>query len=330
MPKNARHSGFGRILRNPSKIVLIALNLVAYFLMLRWAVENINLGKLMEAFGQIPSWVLLGSLFINLLALVLCGTRMSLLLGKDFYTSFSIINIGYALNTLFPLRLGEPVKLYLSRKLFGVPLADIFAASVAEKLFDLVMTLLFVAVVLVFATAGLVQVSALLSVSALVLVGVVAVILFRRYVIQIVKLFPKGSRLRRIFIEVHKHSGDYRIGRILIVTTGIWILNILLVYFSFNTYLPELRIGILEAVALLMVMALAIAIPSAPASIGLFEAGVVAYLTQTHYVGKEAALVVASAFHLIISLPQLIVTAKILLGWSATSLIRKAEILHVE
>lgn len=315
MPKNVRPSGFGRILRNPSKVVLVALNLFAYFLLLRWAIMNINPGRLMEAFGQIPGWALLGSLFINLLALVLCGARMSLLLGKDFHTSFSIINIGYALNTLFPLRLGEPVKLYLSRKLFEIPLTGIFAASVAEKLFDLVMALLMVATVLVFATAELIQVGTLLSISALVLAGGVTVVLFRRHVVRIVKLFPKGSRLRRIFIELHKHSGSYRIGRILIVTTGIWIMHIFLVYFSFNTYLAEIHISILESVALLMVMVLAIAIPSAPASLGLFEAGIVAYLTQKHYVGNEAALISASIFHIVIITPSAAVTARVL--WSS-------------
>ena len=315
MPKTAQRTGLWQRLRNPSKIALIALNLIAYFFMLRWAAENIHPETLMDAFWQIPGWALLGSLFINWLALVLCGTRMSLLLGKDFQTSFSIINIGYALNTLFPLRLGEPVKLYLSRKLFGIPLTGIFAASVAEKLFDLVMTLLLVTTVLVFATAELIQVGTLLSISVLVLVGGVTVVLFRRHVVKIVKLFPKGSRLRRIFIELHKHSGGYRIGRILVVTAGIWILNIFLVYFSFNTYLPEIHISILEAVALLMVMALAIAIPSAPASLGLLEAGIVAYLTQQLHVGNEAALISASIFHIVIITPSVAVTAKVL--WSS-------------
>ena len=93
-----------------------------------------------------------------------------------------------------------------------------------------------------------------------------------------------------------------------------------MVYFSFNTYLSEVRIGIFESIALLVVMALAIAVPSAPAGLGLFEAGIVAYLTQTSRIGNEAALAAATVFHLAITLPQLMVTAWLLWGRSGALL----------
>lgn len=282
--------------------------------MLRWVAGNIHLERLLSASWQISGWGLLGSLLINLLALALCGVRMSLLLEKDFYTAFSVINIGYALNTLLPLRLGEPVKLYLARKLFHIPLTGAFAASVAEKLFDLVMMLFLIAAILAFTTGKLVQFGVLISVGALVLIVAAITILFRRYVVSIIKFFPKKSRLRRISIELHKHSSGYRIGHIFGVTASIWTLHAFLVFLSFNTYLPELDIGIWEALTLLMVMGLAIAIPSAPAGVGLFEAGIVAYLTQAHNIGNEAALVAATAFHFVITFPQLLVTLWLL--WS--------------
>ena len=94
----------------------------------------------------------------------------------------------------------------------------------------------------------------------------------------------------------------------------------ILVYFSFNTYLSDVRIDIFESNALLLVIALAIAIPSAPAGLGLFEAGVVAYLTQTSGIGNEAELAAATVFHLALTLPQLIVTEWLLWGRSGTLL----------
>jgi hypothetical protein len=244
---------------------------------------------------------------------------MALLLGRDFRTAFSIINIGYALNTLLPLRLGEAIKIYLSHRLFGTPLTGIFAASVAEKLIDLAKILLLGAIVVVFAAGEFIQTSALLSVIVLVAMGIGVVALFHLYIVRIVKLLPRGSRLRRISIELHKHASGYPLRRILAVTTGIWILNIALVFFSFNTYLPEVSIGILDAIALLLVLALAIAIPSAPAGLGLFEAGIVAYLTQKSGVGNEAALAAAVVFHLVITLPQLVMTGWLLRGWGIPS-----------
>jgi uncharacterized protein (TIRG00374 family) len=297
---------------------LIGLNLVVYCLLLRWFSENIQLGKLMDHLGQIPVWALLGSLSINLAALALYGLRMALLLGRGFRVAFSVINIGYALNTLIPLRLGEAMKIYLSHRFYGIPLVGIFSASVAEKLADLLKLLLLSAVVVAFAAGELIQTSVLFPLAVLVVMGVAALVLFRLYIVRIVKLLPKGSRLRRISIELHKHAGSYPVSRVLAISVVIWALNVALVFFTFNTYLPDLHIGILDAAVLLLILALAIAIPAAPAGLGLFEAGIVAYLTQKFGVGNEAALAAAGVFHLVITLPQLAITGWLL--WSRGNL----------
>lgn len=318
-PANKLRHGLGRRLLSPSKLVLIGLNLAVYFLLLRWVGENIQLGKLAEYFRQVPIWALVGSLAINLAALALYGVRMALFLGQGFRTSFSIINIGYALNTLLPLRFGEAAKIYLSHKLFGLPLLGIFAATVAEKLVDLGKVVLLGAIVVAFAASEFIQAGVLVSVTVLVIAGIGAAALFRVYIVRIVKLLPKGSRLRRVSIELHKHASGYSFSRILAVTAVIWALNIALVFFSFNTYLPETHIGLLDAVALLLILALAIAIPSAPAGLGLFEAGIVAYLTQKAGVGNEASLAAAVVFHLVITLPQLCMTVWLLWGRSGQS-----------
>lgn len=304
----------GHRLRSRSALVLIGLNLLMYFLLLRWVGENIHLEKLSEYFGKIPVWALLGSLVINFLALAMSGIRMALLLGRNFQTAFSIVNIGYALNTILPLRLGEGLKLYLSRRFFGVALTRIFAASIAEKLFDLGIILLLSAAALAMTAGEFIKVAAVVSVGVFVFAAVVGVALFRRYIVHIVKLLPRGSRLRRASIDLHKYAGDYPLGRIVLTTVGIWFLNVALVVFSFNAYGPDINIGILDAIALLVIIALAIAIPSAPAGIGLFEAGIVVYLTQNSGIDPNAALAAASAFHFIITLPQLILTVWML--WS--------------
>jgi hypothetical protein len=224
---------------------------------------------------------------------------MGLLLGRDFRVAFPVINIGYALNTLIPLRLGDAMKMYLSNKFYGVPLISIFSASVAEKLADLSYLLLLGIIVVVLAAGELVQVSMLYSVAAFVAVVTTIIILFRLYIVKIVRLLPKKSRLRRISIELHKHAGVYPVKRILLVSLGIWALNVALILFAFNTYLPDLRISILDATTLLLILSFAIAIPSAPAGIGFFEASIVAYLTHRFAVGNEAALAAATAFHLV-------------------------------
>jgi hypothetical protein len=314
LPQTERHHGLAARLRAPSSLALIGLNLVVYYFLLKWVAVNIQPGKLVDHLGQIPAWAIMGSLTINLAALALYGVRMALLLGRGFPIAFSIVNIGYTLNTLIPLRLGEPIKIYLSHRLYGTPLLQVFSASVAEKLLDLLKLLMLGLVVVAFAAGELIQTSVLFPVAVLVFLGAATFILFRLYIVRIVKLLPKRGRLRRVSIELHKHAGSYPVRRVLAVSLGIWALNVALVFFAFNTYLPEFNIGILDAAVLLLILALAIAIPSAPAGVGLFEAGIVAYLTQKSGVGNEAALAAAVAFHLVITLPQLAITGGLLWG----------------
>ena len=302
--------GISVTLRSPSRVVLIGLNLVVYYFLYRWLTANIDPDRLAGYLKQIPDWAILGSLSINIAALSLYGVRMSLLLGRGFQDSFSIINIGYALNTVMPLRLGEPLKLYLGHWLYSIPMAGLLAASVMEKLVDLGKLLLLGGIVLAFAAGKIIQINVLLPITVFGVAAIFAFILFRIYIVRIVRMLPKGSRLRRLSIEVHKHAGDYSFGRILFVTTGIWILNIALVYFTFNSYLPGVRIDLLDAVALLLILALAVAVPGAPGGLGFFEAGIVAYLTQKFHIDNEESLAAAVVFHFVITVPQVILT-----GW---------------
>jgi uncharacterized membrane protein YbhN (UPF0104 family) len=304
--------GLRRRLSSPSLLVLILANLILYIVLLLWVRRNIDFARLEDNLSQVPISAVLLSLGINLAALALYGTRMALFLGRDFRVGFSVINIGYALNTILPLRLGEAIKILLGHRIFGAPLTAVFAASIAEKLVDLFKVLLLTAAVVVFAAGEFVQRSTLYSVTLLVGIGVAAVVTFRIYIVRVLRLFPRGSRLRRISIELHRHGSGYPVWRILGVTIAIWALNVALVFVTFNTYIPGLHAGILDAVALLLILALAIAIPSAPAGVGLFEAGIVAYLTQRLGTSNEAALAAAVVFHLVITVPQLILTAVLL------------------
>lgn len=299
-------------MRSPSSLVLIALNLAVCVFLAQWVSENIHPERLVEQIGRIPIDAILVSIAINFAALMIYGVRMAMLLGCNFRTAFAIVNIGYSLNTLMPLRLGEAAKIYFAHRLFGTPLTAIFAASVAEKLFDLAKLLLLALLVAGFAARDLLPSSIFLSIAILLAGAVAGVAVFRRNIIGIVRLLPKGGRLRRVSIELHKHASGYPLIRILLVSLAIWAANVAIVHYAFNAYLPGVRVDFVDSVVLLLILALAVAVPGAPAGVGLFEAGMVAYLTQRLGAGNEAALAAATVFHLVISLPQLAVTGAIL------------------
>jgi uncharacterized membrane protein YbhN (UPF0104 family) len=134
-------------------------------------------------------------------------------------------------------------------------------------------------------------------------------IFLRTRIVLIVRLLPKGTRLRRLLISVHRHVGEYPLSKIALVSAVIWSLNVALMYFTFNTFLGNSRVSVSDAVALLLIISFAIATPSAPGGLGLFEAGIVAYLTQKLHIQSEVALASAIMFHFIITVPQTILTA---------------------
>lgn len=297
-----------------SKIFLGLLNLALFYGLYRWVTANIDITQLEHSLRHIPLWAVFLSIGLNLTALCLYGLRMTLLLKKGFWDSFAVINIGYVLNTLIPLRLGELVKIWICRRLYGLSMTGVVAASITEKLFDLLKLLLLGGVLISFAAGKFIP-GGLLPPLGILLFAVACGFWMLRYkVVLIIRLIPKASRMRRLAISLHKHADDYPLTRIFIVSLGIWAMNVLLMYATFNSFLDGVHVDVADAIALLLIISLAIAIPSAPAGIGLFEAGLVAYLTQVLHVDTEMALAAAVMFHLVITIPQMIVTALLLVA----------------
>lgn len=312
-PDAARHETSRQKHTRWARLALTAFNVALFVFFARWLMQNVRSDVLADHFSVIPAWAILGSMFINFAALACYGLRMAFILRERFVTSFSVINIGYALNTIIPLRIGEAVKIVMVHRLYGIPATKLVAATFLEKLVDL-FTLVVLGLVLAAIAAGRYVNAGMLVLPLVLVIGAIgAVWVFRMAVAHIDNFLPKKSRLRRIMLELHKHASDYPLTRIIAITILIWSLNVLSVYFVFNTYLGHIGFGLLDAIALLVLLALAIAVPSAPASIGLFEAGVITYLTQLFDVSSEAALATAVVFHLAISVPQLVYLAVVLL-----------------
>lgn len=307
---------------NPSKLALVLLNLIGYSLLLCWVAGNIDAARLAAYLVAIPPPAILASLAIYLTTLVLYGTRMALLLRVRFRISFSIINLGYALNALLPLRLGEGFKIVLGHGLYGLPLTALFAASVAEKLADVLKLLLLGAVVVALAAGPFVHANILIPVTILAALAIGMIVLARKHVVTLTRLLPKRGRLRRAYIELHKHLGGYPLGQVVALTVAIGSTNIALIFVAINGYLPGVAFGVLDAITLFLILAFAVALPSAPAGLGLFEGGAVVYLTQKVGVADDAALAVAVVLHFVIVLPPLAFAATHLLYREAAALLR--------
>lgn len=288
-------------------------NLVLFYLLYRWMANNIDLGRLKQSLWEIPAWAVLLSVALHISILCLYGLRMRLLLRRGFIESFAVVNIGYALNTVIPLRLGDVMKIWLGHRLYGLSITGVVAASAVEKLFDLFMLLLLGGVLLALATSKFLPSGLLPSLALFLAVAVSGLLFLRSKVVAIIRLIPKKGRLRRIAVSLYRHADDYPLAWVLLISFAIWAMNVLLIYASFNTFIAGTHIDAADTITLLLIISLTVATPSAPAGVGLFEAGLVAYLTQVLHADAEVALAAAIMLHMVITLPQALVTVVLVL-----------------
>ncbi|GDX39503.1 hypothetical protein LBMAG20_17180 [Methylocystaceae bacterium] len=100
---------------------------------------------------------------------------------------------------------------------------------------------------------------------------------------------------------------DHKIILAALLTAFIWLTNMMLIFILFKLLIPDATLGLLGAIILLIIAAMAIAVPGTPAGIGVFEAGIVSYLINFSGVDKEQALSSALIYHLIITTPHTLI-----------------------
>lgn len=294
------------------KRLFVAVNLAAFVAILLWLRENISLSEVVGQLKAIPMEGLLVALALNVAVLGVYGTRLSLLLAARRLPALAVVIIGFGMNGVLPFRLGEVAKLAYARQLFGIATPRLIAATAAEKLMDLCALLLLglVASQLVVApylNRGI-AVAALL-VGGLVLALIVAFLVLARW--------ERSGRqthswIADAFDTLRAQKDKARIVRLASLTTVIWAITVASVYWMFSSVFPQFSLS--NAGVLTLVLALAIAIPSAPAGLGVVEAAIVAYLHQALQADPNQALASALAFHFIVVMPQMLATAAILLG----------------
>jgi uncharacterized membrane protein YbhN (UPF0104 family) len=312
---------FGERRLTKSRFGVLALNLCLFLLFTYWLIENIDSRVLLNQFSCIPIWATLGATVIYLGALLMYGLRMALLLDCSVALGCKVTTLGYALNTVMPFRLGELVKIVLANRFWGIQKTQMLSASVVEKVADLSKLVLFTGLITfisgIWSTALAAALPLVVAIVVTMVVAIACVVLGQAHILKIIRWLPKRRAIRRLAVELHKHIGAYPLGLIFIATMGIWIINVELIFFSINSFLPQATLSFANAAILYFLLSLAVAVPSAPAGIGIFEAVTTAFLIHTSGVGYEAGLAAATVLHAVISLPQLLLCLPLL--WSGVT-----------
>lgn len=295
------------------KALFLLVNLVAIVAIVFWIRDNVSLSAVVGQIKSLPLQGLCLSLLLSVSVLLVYAARLAVLLSAGRLRALAIVTIGFGMNGVLPFRLGEVAKLAYARQLFGIATPRLIAATTAEKLMDLCALFLLgllasQIVVAPYLNRGI-AIAGLL-VAALVLALVVAFLALARW--------ERSGRethnwINDAFATLREQKDKARITRLGVLTAMIWAITVASVFFMFNSVFAQFSLA--NALVLSLVLALAIAIPSTPAGIGVVEAAIVAYLQQTLQAEPNLALASALAFHFIVAMPQILATLIILLAF---------------
>ncbi len=293
----------------------LAVNVVIIAFISYWLSQNINLSDLGKQFQQVPPSAIILGMAMNVAVLMCFGSRLATILGAKISSCFFISITGMTFNSLLPFRLGEGIKIYCGHAFFGLPVGGLGAAIVMEKLYDLSMLLCLLAIITAttptpFAGFGGSQILGLA-----IAVPLCGLLIFKlrisgasspgQAILEKFGVTGLAEQPRALFV-------NQRVASPVLLTLLIWCANVSLVMFLFGTLVPEVHFGALEAMTLLVIGSLAIAVPVSPAGLGVFEAGVAAYLINVQGVQTEKAISAAAVYHLVISAPHSVITALLL------------------
>lgn len=292
-----------QVLKN---VAIGAVNLVIFYYLITWCVEHIQPQLLLDSLRRLPLSAVFTAFLINLAAFACYGLRLAILIGVPFRTAFRVVNLGTGLNAILPFRLGELAKLYYVQRIYSLSAARIFAAGLVEKFFDLTVVAGLVVAVLFFVDGGSVAKGTALVLCGLIIAAYACVLLFRRFSHHAEGWLAGVPRARALIQALREQERVRYLPQICGYTLLVWILNVAVVYVAFTLFLPGAGFGVGDAIFILLIKALAMTIPTAPAGLGVFEAGAVAYLTRSLGIGNEVALASAFVFHLVVIVPQIV------------------------
>lgn len=303
----------------------LALNACFFAFVTYWLRRHVNFDDLAAHLRQIPPRAILLAMAMNSLVLFLFGLRLATILGAKTLPCFLITVIGMTFNSLLPFRLGEGVKIYCGAAVFKLPVGGLGAAVVMEKLYDLSALLPLIATIALTTNSSVIASARPVVLTLAVVVPLCALLILRARASGALTppsgwaIFRKYG-LARVLREAEALFAHQKIARPALISLLIWTTNVSLVLFFFRAVAPEIHFGVLDAMTLMVIAALAIALPFSPAGLGVFEAGIAAYLTTIHGVPTEKAISAALAYHFSITTPHSVIAALFLLSLLLRSL----------
>ncbi len=256
--------------------VPVSVSILILFLMY----SRIDPQSLLSSFSHIdPGWTAFYVILACLEPLVRAARWRALLGGGPFGPTAGGMYIGKACNNLFPLRMGDAIRVQYLRDKAGLPYRRTVASLIGETLMDLS----FLALIgILFALLAVRQYGRILSVALIVLL---AIALVCTAALLHSRRGGAGGGISRILHALSTQMREMATGtrgmKVLATTFLLWTYTIVTAYCGLRTMLPSVSaLGVLGSIVLVYFAAL---IPSAPGFIGSYHAAVATSLGLMGY-----------------------------------------------
>ncbi len=289
--------------------ILISVGLLAWMV---WWIGPDNLPGIWKAAKKINPWYLSAAVIFNLAIYIIRALRWRYLMApvkKRVKLShlYSATMVGFMANNLLPARLGEFVRAYVIGRRENVPKSSAFATIVVERVFDSLSVFVLLLVVLALMPASISNGqnaekirwmrTVSLAMGAVIVVMLGLIISRQDFFIKTIggflrryssKLADRATEFMEKF--VHGLSVIKRprlLVPIILLSAVHWGVLWIPVYIIFKG--DGLNLGVWASAFTFVVIAVAVALPSTPGSIGPFQAAVALTLTTAFNIQKEQA-----------------------------------------
>jgi len=292
------------MIRNRIFQFIVGLAISAFFLYL--TLRPVNFGDLWDALKAFEWLWSIPFLALTFLSMWLRAVRWHYLMRPlGHYTSrrlFSPMMAGFALNSIYPGRVGEFARAYVLAAREKLPFTSVFATIVLERIFDSITLLLLLVWTFAnlninpsdtvaygkFVVTGqmLQEYAARFAQMCAILLLVAVSFLFERVrelfcgVVLRMAFLPKTWR-ERLAQMIHTFAGGFgtlldvkAIAWTVLLSLGVWVLvgaSMSVLAYGF----PGMKMSLTQGIAVTVITCVAILIPAAPGYWGLMEAGIV-------------------------------------------------------
>jgi uncharacterized protein (TIRG00374 family) len=285
----------------------MAISLLGVWLALR----GVPFGELGAALSQANYWWLIPALVFHLVSVLARSERWRALLGADkvdSITAFLVMNLGYLIMNVLPLRIGDPARAVIIAQRCHVGIPRALSTVVVERVADVLAVTLGLVLLIPFMrlppeATNAVRVFGLLGLLAI--VGIIVLLwqraLAERILTAVLSRIPRISPEKWLAQWRNLMSGFDTLGSVRGVltlvgwTVFIWATALGVFWTIMQAFFPDQLVSTvgLAAMFLLCIESLAYAVPATPGNWGVFET--VARLALVAPFGLPAARAVTSA-----------------------------------